>query len=180
MLVSAPLLCVPSATTTTKAKHPVSSGASHPSSRRHRRIYAIDPRTYLSGTNHTGGPTDGTLVTEGFRVFIEYGAMALEAAAAVIILGAGARALVRYVRNALSRTKDGEVRGLTPMGRTIHQEFGRSLLLALDFTIGSDVLKVSITSALQDVTVAAVVVGVRVVLTFVLRYELSKARDEAS
>ncbi len=120
------------------------------------------------------------MVTEGFRVFIEYGAMALEAAAAVIILGAGARALVRYVRNALSRTKDGEVRGLTPMGRTIHQEFGRSLLLALDFTIGSDVLKVSITSALQDVTVAAVVVGVRVVLTFVLRYELSKARDEAS
>ncbi len=116
---------------------------------------------------------------EVFRVFIELVVMILEAAAATIILGAGARALYRYVRSVLSKLKAEGAAVPADRGRVIQLEFGRSLLLAFDFTVGSGVLKFSITSTLQDASVAAVVAGVRVVLTFVLRYELTKAREEA-
>lgn len=110
-----------------------------------------------------------------FRLFIEIAVMILEAAAAIIILGAGARALYRYSASAISQRKESGDTSRLGAASTIQLEFGRALLLAFDFTIGSGVLKFSITSTLQDASVAAVVAGVRVVLTFVLRSELAKA-----
>lgn len=119
---------------------------------------------------------DATIVTEGFRVFIELAVIALEAGAALVILLAAGWALMQYVRTAFSRT---QTRGALPLaGTPIRVGFGRSLLLALEFTVGSTILKVSITPTLQDISVVAVVVVVRVVLAFVLQYELSRAQDE--
>ena len=63
---------------------------------------------------------------------------------------------------------------------SIRVGFGRSLLLALEFTVGSTILKVSITPTLQDISVVAVAVVVRVVLAFVLQSELSKAQNEGA
>ena len=89
----------------------------------------------------------------------------LEVAAAAVIIGAAARALVRFA-NALWRGIRGADSSASSAGPyAVHLEFGRALLLALDFTIGSDVLKLAITPTLQDVSIAAVVVGVRAVLT---------------
>lgn len=119
------------------------------------------------------------LDAESFRAFIGLTVTVLEGAAAVVILGAASRALYRFVTAVSARARRAEAMGSAVGPLTIHLEFGRYLLLALDFTIGSDVLKLSITPTFQDLSVAAVVVGVRVVLTLLLRYELSKAREEA-
>lgn len=94
---------------------------------------------------------------------------ALELAAAFIILWAAAGALAGYVRRKVQRparpTED------------VRQAFGSSLLLALDFTIGSDVLKVAAIPALQVAATIGLTVLVRVVLTFVLERELRTARS---
>ncbi|MGQ0797001.1 MAG: DUF1622 domain-containing protein [Methanobacteriota archaeon] len=119
---------------------------------------------------------DATIATEGFRVFIELAVIVLEAAAALVILVAAGWALTQYIRTAFSRRRTAEAVPLA--GSPIRVGFGRSLLLALEFTVGSTILKVSITPTLQDVGVVAVVVVVRVVLAFVLQYELSRAHDE--
>ena len=119
------------------------------------------------------------LEAEGFRAFMGLIVAVLEIAAAAVITGAAARALYRFARAVVGGARRSEAED-PPVGPyAIHLEFARSLLLALDFTIGSDVLKLAITPTFQDVSVAAVVVGVRAVLTLLIRYELSKARDEA-
>lgn len=121
---------------------------------------------------------DATIVTEGFRAFIQLAAIVLEVAAALVILVAAGWALTQYVRTALSRAR---VQGAMPLaGSSIRVGFGRSLLLALEFTVGSTILKLSITPTLQDISVVAVAVVVRVVLAFVLQYELSRAQDEGT
>lgn len=94
--------------------------------------------------------------------------LGLEAAAALVILVAGARAIFAYARRLLGR---GDARR-----RGVREAFGGSLLLALDFTIGSDVLKVAQVPDLDRVLVIALVVLVRVVLTFALEYEMKEER----
>ena len=92
----------------------------------------------------------------------------LEAAAALVIVAAGLRALASFLAHLLHRDAppEGELR-----------RFARSLLLALDFTIGSDLLKVALRPGLDAVLVAGLVVLVRSVLTLVLEYELRKAES---
>lgn len=130
-------------------------------------------------TEISGETTTAIFDAESFRTFIGLTVAALEVAAAVVIVGAASRALYRFGKAVLARALDTGTRASAAGPLAIHLEFGRFLLLALDFTIGSDVLKLSITPTFQDVSIAAAVVGVRVVLTLLLRYELSKTREEA-
>ena len=65
--------------------------------------------------------------------FLESGALLLEVAAAVIILAGGAVALGRWAVR----------RGPFDGPSHARHNFARSLLLALDFTIGSDVLSLA-------------------------------------
>ena len=121
---------------------------------------------------------DLTILSDGFRAFIQLASIVLEAAAALIILVAAGRAVTQYVRTAFSKS---QLRGTMPVAdSSIRVGFGRSLLLALEFTVGSTILKVSITPTLQDISVVAVAVVVRVVLAFVLQSELSKAQNEGA
>lgn len=91
--------------------------------------------------------------------------LALEAAAAVVIVLAGARALLAFLRRFLreDRMLEGE-----------RLRFARSLLLGLDFTIGSDVLKIALRPTWDGVLVVGLVVLVRTVLTLVLEYEIRR------
>lgn len=111
-----------------------------------------------------------------FRAGIGGIVLALEAAAAFIILVAAAKAFARYLLGLASRWRP---RGEVPPKTALRLEFGRSLLLALDFAIGSDVLKVAVAPSFQAVAIVAGVVVVRVVLTFVLEHELDKAGRQA-
>jgi uncharacterized membrane protein len=97
----------------------------------------------------------------------------LEAAAALVILVAGVRALLGFLVRTLRPGTDHAAH------RPLRHEFGRSLLLALDFTIGSDMLKVALAPTFEGVAIAGLVVTVRTVLTLVLEYELGKERRGA-
>lgn len=101
--------------------------------------------------------------------------LALEMAAAFVIASAAARALWHYLVGVLfaRQTPDAE-------RRPIRLDFGRSLLLGLDFAIGSDVLKVALTPTFEAVAVVGLVVLVRVALTLLLEFELSRGRREAA
>lgn len=97
-------------------------------------------------------------------------ALALEGAAGAIILVGAVKALAQFARHALEPVDEIERR----LG--VRHNFGRNLLLALDFTIGADLLKVASAPSLEAVTIAGLVVLVRIALTLVLQFEL--AREE--
>jgi uncharacterized membrane protein len=120
---------------------------------------------------------DVTAAMEGLRLFIQIAAVVLEATAALIILLGAGWALARYVRTAFSKPSR---EAAIDANRSARVGFGRSLLLALEFTVGSTVLKVSVTPTLEGITVVAVAVAVRVVLAFVLQRELSRAQTEGA
>lgn len=85
--------------------------------------------------------------------------VALEAVAAIIIVSGGAAAIGVLVR----------ARDATQARHAMSQ----MLLLALDFTIGADILKgVAAPADLSAVAVVAVVVLIRLALTFALQREL--------
>ena len=97
----------------------------------------------------------------------------LEAAAALVILVAGARALFGFLARTVARSEGHSAH------RPLRHEFGRSLLLALDFTIGSDMLRVALAPTFEAVAIAGLVVIVRTVLTLVLEYELKRETPAA-
>lgn len=107
-----------------------------------------------------------------FEAAVGAAVLALEGAAALVILVAGARALVAFARSLLRHA---------PGTRPERRRFADGLLLALDFTIGADVLKLAIRPSFESALLVGAVVLVRTVLTLVLEYELRKAsaRDEA-
>ena len=121
---------------------------------------------------------DFAIASQAFGVFVELAVIVLETAAALVILVAAGWALMQYLRTAFPKLRSAEPVRLA--GSPIRMGFGRSLLLALEFTVGATILKVSITPTLQEVSVVAVVVAVRVVLALVLQYELSKVEADGA
>lgn len=97
--------------------------------------------------------------------------LALEAAAAISILVSAGRAFLDFLSHLL--------RGDT-LGRAERERFARGLLLGLDFTIGSDVLKIALSPQLDEVLVVGLVVLARVVLTLVLEHEINRAETRAA
>ncbi len=86
----------------------------------------------------------------------------LEGAAALLIVS-GAVASVAVL-----------VRGRDPA--RAREAMSQMLLLALDFTIGADILKsVTAPADLSSVAVVAVVVAIRMALTFALQHELTRS-----
>lgn len=109
------------------------------------------------------------------HAFIDGVALALELAAAMIIAVAALRAFWQFAR-AFPRHNDDQ-----RFAHDLRHRFGRSLLLALDFAIGSDVLAVATAPSLDRVIVAGLVVLARVILTLTLEHELrSDARRQST
>ncbi len=82
----------------------------------------------------------------------------LELVAAAIILGGGAWALATLVRRRHAEQAS--------------HEFSRALLLGLDFTIGADMLKLTVAPDLSATALAAGVTAVRIALTLTLLREV--------
>ena len=57
---------------------------------------------------------------------------------------------------------------------TIRLRLARGMLLALDFEVGSDILKTVLVPSLNDLSILAVVVGIRIVLSWSLSKEIDK------
>jgi uncharacterized membrane protein len=57
---------------------------------------------------------------------------------------------------------------------TIRLSLARGMLLALDFEVGSDILKTILVPSITELTILAVVVGIRIVLSWSLSKEIDK------
>lgn len=57
---------------------------------------------------------------------------------------------------------------------TIRLRLARGMLLALDFEVGSDILKTILVPSLNELSILAVVVGIRIVLSWSLSKEIDK------
>lgn len=62
--------------------------------------------------------------------------------------------------------------GLTTYWVTIRARLARGLLLALDFAIGSDILKTILVPTFTELIILAVVVGIRIILSWSLSKEI--------
>jgi uncharacterized membrane protein len=88
--------------------------------------------------------------------------------AAGIIIGISALfALISFLKiltkSAIEQTQDKE---------TIRLRLARGMLLALDFEVGSDILKTVLVPSLNGLSILAVVVGIRIVLSWSLSKEI--------
>jgi uncharacterized membrane protein len=61
---------------------------------------------------------------------------------------------------------------------TIRLRLARGILLALDFEIGSDVLKTVLVPSVTDLTLLSVVVGIRIILSWSLSKEIDRHTED--
>jgi uncharacterized membrane protein len=97
-------------------------------------------------------------VPEVFGVFLSVAIWVLEAASTVAILGGAGLALVALAQR----------RGVTQARHAL----SNAILLALDFAIGADIVKVAANPELATVLVVGGVVAIRIALTLVIVWEL--------
>jgi uncharacterized membrane protein len=91
----------------------------------------------------------------------------LDIAAGIIIGISALFALISFLKiltkSTVEQTQDKE---------TIRLRLARGMLLALDFEVGSDILKTVLVPSLNGLTILAVVVGIRIVLSWSLSKEI--------
>ena len=97
---------------------------------------------------------------EVFQLALTAAVSALEAASTLTILGGAGLAFVTLARR----------RGITEARHTL----SNAILLALDFAIGADIIKVAANPELSTVLVVGGVVAIRIALTLVIIWELRR------
>lgn len=99
-----------------------------------------------------------------FFTFINYVSLVLVMIGSAIIIYGAARATVGIVAKGLKKIPDSEmhIRGL----------FSQKIIFGLDFFIAADILSSVVTPNLNDLTLLAVVVGIRTVLSYFLSREI--------
>ena len=106
------------------------------------------------------------------RPYVGYITFAIDVAAGIIIGISAIMALISFIkilREPLEQqTHDKE---------TIRLRLARGMLLALDFEVGSDILKTILVPSTTELTILAVVVGIRIVLSWSLSKEIDRHAD---
>jgi uncharacterized membrane protein len=69
---------------------------------------------------------------------------------------------------------------LTVYWVTIRTRLARGLLLALDFEIGSDILKTILVPSFTELIILGVVVAIRIILSWSLSKEIEGRRDDVA
>ena len=115
-------------------------------------------------------------IEETLKAFTLYAAQFVEGAAALIIVIAVARALVSYFFNLLAR------RGGPVPKDAVRLSLGRSLALALEFSLGADILKTAVAPTWNEIGQLAAIAVLRTGLNYFLEKELrdAEARDPAA
>lgn len=101
--------------------------------------------------------------------FINYLTLGIDIIAGIIIGIAVVIAFILFLKNLRKTTNDRTI-GL----ETIRLILARSLLLALDFEVGSDILKTILVPSVTELSILAVIVTVRIVLSWSLSKELDR------
>jgi uncharacterized membrane protein len=91
-----------------------------------------------------------------------------------LIIGISALfAFVSFIRILAKPTKE-----QTHAKETIRLRLARGMLLALDFEVGSDILKTILVPSLNELAILAVIVGIRIALSWSLSKEIDRHKDD--
>jgi uncharacterized membrane protein len=114
----------------------------------------------------------GQNLEDVIRPYVGYITFAIDVSAGVIIGISAIMGLISFLkilRKPLEQqTQDKE---------TIRLRLARGMLLALDFEVGSDILKTVLVPSVRELTILAVVVGIRIVLSWSLSKEIGRHSD---
>jgi uncharacterized membrane protein len=109
-------------------------------------------------------------VTESLLVpYVNYLTFGIDIAAGLIIGLSAIFALISFFKILIKPIKD-----QTQYKETIRLNLTRGMLLALDFEIGSDILKTILIPSVRELTLLAVIVGIRIVLSWSLSKEIGR------
>ena len=106
------------------------------------------------------------------RPYVGYITFAIDVSAGIIIGISAIMALIAFFKilrePVEQQTRDKE---------TIRLRLARGMLLALDFEVGSDILKTILVPSVTELTILAVVVAIRIVLSWSLSKEIDRHVD---
>ena len=105
--------------------------------------------------------------------FINYLTFGIDIIAGIIIGVAIVIALISFLKNLRRTTKDRTL-GL----ETARLGLARSLLLALDFEVGKDILITILVPSITEIAMLAVIVTIRIVLSWSLSKELDRHAED--
>jgi uncharacterized membrane protein len=103
------------------------------------------------------------------RPYVGYLTFGIDIAAGIIIAISAATALFAFFKILRKSPKE-----QTEDKETIRLRLARGLLLALDFEVGSDILKTILVPSANELSILAVVVGIRIVLSWSLSKEIDR------
>jgi len=111
----------------------------------------------------------GQNVMDLIRPYIGYLTFGIDIGAGMIIGISAFMAMVEFFR-ILRKSKEEQ----TVEKETMRLWLARGMLLALDFEVGSDILKTILVPSVTELTILAVVVGIRIVLIWSLSKEMDR------
>jgi uncharacterized membrane protein len=103
------------------------------------------------------------------RLYVNYLTFGIDIAAGIIIGISATIAFIAFLKILGRSTKE-----QTIDKETIRLRLARGMLLALDFEVGSDILKTVLLPTVIDLTILAVVVGIRIALSWSLSKEVDR------
>lgn len=107
------------------------------------------------------------------RPYVGYLTFGIDIAAGIIIAISAASALLAFFKILRKTPKE-----QTQDKETIRLRLARGLLLALDFEVGSDILKTILVPSANELSILAVVVGIRITLSWSLSKEIDRHKTD--
>ena len=116
-----------------------------------------------------GQVLNGQSIEYLIRPYVGYLTFGIDIAAGIIIAISAATALFAFFK-ILRKSSEEQ----TQEKETIRLRLARGLLLALDFEVGSDILKTILVPSANELSILAVVVAIRIVLSWSLSKEINR------
>src|ERR687892_965065 len=120
-------------------------------------------------TEQQGTQIIGQSLEDLIRPYVGYLTFGIDIAAGIIIGISAISALIAFLKILRKPIKE-----QTAEKETIRLRLARGMLLALDFEVGSDILKTILVPSVRELTILAVVVGIRIVLSWSLSKEIDR------
>lgn len=114
----------------------------------------------------------GSPLESWIKVLVGYLAVGAEIAAALVIGGAVLRGIISYLRQLFSRSNKHY-----DSTESIRLKLGRVLILGLEFTVASDILRTAVAPTRQDILNLGAIVLLRTLLNYFLEQEIRQGEE---
>jgi uncharacterized membrane protein len=131
--------------------------------------YNISLQAVLAAAEVNSQSLNGQSLEYLIRPYVGYLTFGIDIAAGIIIAISAATALFAFFKILRKSPKE-----QTQEKETIRLRLARGLLLALDFEVGSDILKTILVPSANVLSILAVVVAIRIVLSWSLSKEIDR------